>query len=216
MGLRNDFNAVRSHGTFKDICSLMGETSDFSKDTFTSMDISIQYICIKCLLHSYPGRPPVNSSGHQIQSKNTLQISIQATVLAYLAYLYSVEAVSSSQARSANSMTDKPCLEPIHKVVSKHYISPVLNSHCVPSLSKILIHSQKCAFHPLVEEIMTLSITPLLPDLLNYLKCQDNASPACFHYGTSFFSLNYVQIHWFPSTGSNGTLPEINTNLLIQ
>ena len=119
-------------GTFKDVSEyftiLVGGHLICSEDTSTSVDLSIQYIFIKYLLHSPSGRPPANSSSHQIQPENTLQISThlhQPT----LPRLHSVWLFSSSPARNANSMMDEACPDATHKAVSGYVINPILNSH---------------------------------------------------------------------------------------
>lgn len=64
-----------------------------------------------------------------------------------------------------------------------------LSHHITPT------NHQKRASCPLLEELITLSISPLWPDSLNYPHCQANASLVGPPRGTSFFSLNHVRIH---------------------
>lgn len=159
-------------------------------------------------------RHPTNGCPHQTQTKNTSQTSILPLPAHAYPPLFCCGHFSPPKPEMQIPWWTSHAQMPHRRwwvgISSTPFLILTMLSH-----RQNLIHCHKCAFYPLVEEIMTLSITPLLLDLLNYLKCQDNVSPACFHSGTSFL-LNYVGIHWFPSTGSNGTPPGVNTNLLIQ
>lgn len=115
---------------------LVREHLIFSEGTFSSVDLSIQHMCIKCLLHcqtadickwlSVLTRPKLKTPHKQASHHYHPCLSTPALLWSFF----------SSKARNANSMMDRPCPDATQKVVSGHFINPILNSHHALSLPK--------------------------------------------------------------------------------